>query len=177
MVDVLRPHGVGDALLAALIAGAWFGWQEVQRRFSDVPHELDWDYSVVTPVEPEPEYVTRDLSLGRHVVSLTATDEGGASSSSSVEIEVTSCSGNCPPSVRIVTPDDYVAIADFECITATAVASDVEDGALSHGVFTWTTTYFDGSGEDVPAAERPGRIAEQTAAFVEAVVLDRIEWS
>lgn len=92
------------------------------------------------------ELVVRRLSLGRHTIRLTAIDSGGDSSSSSIDVEVARrpATGG-PPSVWIDWPHDYTGMADSECLTLTATATDLEDRTLAGTALTWETSYFNGT--------------------------------
>lgn len=96
------------------------------------------------------EAASTALSAGSHRITLTATDDGGDSSNASVRVEVLERgTGNAPPSVRIVTPTDYIGIADFDCLILTARGEDLEDGPLTGAALTWTDSYVDATGATI----------------------------
>ena len=82
---------------------------------------------------------TRITDVGVHVITLTSTDRAGESNSTSVRITVRERpDGNTPPTVTIVSPNNYYAMGDNTCIILVAEASDLEDGVLRGTSLKWT---------------------------------------
>ena len=77
-----------------------------------------------------------DLSVGTHVITLTATDSGGLSSGTSVTIEI---SGNAPPVPAITSPADGSIFTVGELIDFQGTATDTEDGVLGSTSLEWTS--------------------------------------
>ena len=91
--------------------------------------------------------ITRRLPVGRHQISLTATDRTGQSSTATVGIEVyhSKPEAGSPPSIRILSPSDLAALSST--ITFRAEADDPEDGVLSGDAIRWTDRYTGPDGE------------------------------
>ena len=91
--------------------------------------------------------ITRRLPVGRHRISLTATDHAGQSSTTTVGIEVyrNKPEAGSPPSIRILAPSDLAALSSM--VTFRAEADDPEDGRLSGESIRWTDRYLGPDGE------------------------------
>ncbi|MFO7749080.1 MAG: choice-of-anchor U domain-containing protein [Desulfobacteraceae bacterium] len=76
------------------------------------------------------------FSSGTHVVTLTATDSKGLSTSATVTITV----GNAPPTAEITAPEDGSLYDYRQDIIFSGTGSDPEDGALSGSSLVWTRT-------------------------------------
>ncbi|MEA2060984.1 MAG: choice-of-anchor U domain-containing protein [Thermodesulfobacteriota bacterium] len=83
------------------------------------------------------------LSSGSHVITLTATDSGGNSSSDDITISI----GNAPPHAEITAPEDGSSFGYKEFITFKGIGSDTEDGDLAGSALVWTRSAA--AGEDV----------------------------
>ncbi|HKK90499.1 MAG TPA: PKD domain-containing protein, partial [Desulfobacteraceae bacterium] len=76
------------------------------------------------------------FSSGTHVVTLTATDSKGLSTSATVTITV----GNAPPTAEITAPGDGSLYDYKQDIIFRGTGSDPEDGTLSGSSLVWTRT-------------------------------------
>ena len=84
-------------------------------------------------------FTENDLSTGTHIITLVATDSGGASSSASVAIAVNPA-GNEIPTAEITNPSDQDEFDEGENISFTGTGNDAEDGALSGGDLVWRSS-------------------------------------
>lgn len=103
------------------------------------------------------DLLRRPLSEGNHTITLTAADRAGLSSAASVRITVRPRpAGNTPPTVTIVSPGNYYAFADYDCITFVAESSDLEDGRLMGDSLAWRDQYDGGpvGGRELGTGER-----------------------
>jgi alpha-tubulin suppressor-like RCC1 family protein len=82
-----------------------------------------------------------DLSLGTHLITLSATDSQGLSGSTSVTIHVsTAPPPNQPPAVAITAPAEDAVYTEGDEITFSGSAIDPEDGALPDDALVWTSS-------------------------------------
>lgn len=94
--------------------------------------------------------ITTHLSEGSQVVTLTATDHKGDSASASIRLDVRPRPAtNTPPTVVVSSPSPPIAIADTDCLTLVANASDLEDGSLDGEALVWRDRYVNASGAAV----------------------------
>lgn len=91
------------------------------------------------------DLLRRSLSEGNHTITLTATDRAGLSNTASVNITVRPRpAGNTPPTVTILSPNNYYAMEDNTCVAFIAEASDLEDGRLGRDSLVWSDRYHEG---------------------------------
>jgi PKD repeat protein len=81
-----------------------------------------------------------NAALGRHRIVLTATDNQGASSVATIELEVVRPGTNRPPVVTIVAPLDGAQTLVGALVMLTGSATDMEDGVLSGPSLVWTSS-------------------------------------
>jgi hypothetical protein len=136
--------------------------------FSDIPTTLN---AYVT--DPDAEAITDDhvswsssldgplgtgrrtsvlLSQGRHVLTATAVDGKGLSTSDSVTVQVRSGVGVPSPAITYPGPDDPCCFSPGNTIVLRGTASDEEDGNLSGGALRWYSDIdgFLGRGGSLP---------------------------
>ncbi len=101
------------------------------------PAALSWSSNLDGPMGTGRAILRADLSVGTHVITLTATDSGGLSSGTSVTIEI---SGNAPPVPAITSPADGSIFTVGELIDFQGTATDTEDGDLTGASLAWTSS-------------------------------------
>ena len=100
-------------------------------------------------------FVTSELQLGSHTVTVTATDPDGQSSEDSVEILVRE---NGPPMVAIESPSSDEEVAEGEAVVISIRASDPEEDASSLRL-TWSV-------DDTPQIDAPSNPDELGQATI-----------
>lgn len=76
------------------------------------------------------------LAIGVHVITLTATDSRGATSTVSRTVTI---SANQAPSSAITSPASGTTVVQGTSVTFTGTGTDPEDGALTGSSLTWTS--------------------------------------
>lgn len=97
---------------------------------------LEWSSDLDGALGTGASLTVTDLSVGDHVVTLTASDPQGATGTDSVSLAVES---NGQPTPTITSPSDGAAFLEGESIDFQGSGSDPEDGALSGGDLVWTS--------------------------------------
>jgi len=77
------------------------------------------------------------LSLGEHVITLSASDSRGTTGVDSVTVSV---KANEPPAVTITNPGEGASVGDRTGVTFQATVVDPEDGPLSGGALVWASS-------------------------------------
>jgi hypothetical protein len=100
-------------------------------------------------------FTRNDLSIGTHVITVTATDNLGATSSEQVTITV---QPNQSPTVNITAPADGSTFSAGQTLTFTATATDPEDGDITHRI-EWSSGTAGplGTGGTIQAVLPPGQ--------------------
>jgi len=80
------------------------------------------------------------LSVGDHIITLTAVDSYGGTAQAGVTLHVL----NNPPVVQIDSPEDGSEFTTNDVITFAGTATDIEDGTVSGGSLVWESD-IDGS--------------------------------
>lgn len=83
---------------------------------------------------------TSALSVGRHKITLTATDSGGKFTTDSVFVNITFEPANTDPVPVITTPTAGSSFDKGQTITFTGAANDQEDGPLTGTALVWTSS-------------------------------------
>lgn len=95
---------------------------------------LDWESDLDGLLGRGSPVRRSDLSVGEHVVTLTATDEEGASGTTTVSITVAE---NSEPSAAITSPPDGTVFGQWAPIRFKGSGDDPEDGSLTGSALTW----------------------------------------
>ncbi|MBA2244112.1 MAG: hypothetical protein H0W11_04090 [Gemmatimonadetes bacterium] len=85
-------------------------------------------------------FTRSDLSVGTHVITLTATDSERLTGTASVTITITEPPENQPPTASISSPADGAEFTAGEAVTFQGSATDPEDGPLTGGALVWTSS-------------------------------------
>lgn len=96
---------------------------------------LIWISSIDGQIGIGTGFITTNLSVGTHTITLTATDSTYSSHTDSVTITI-----NTPPSVSITSPANSSLFDEGTVITFTGSGNDSEDGVLSGASLVWTSS-------------------------------------
>jgi len=77
------------------------------------------------------------LTLGTHVITLTATDKDGATGSDTIQVIIEA--PNSPPVAAIISPANGSTYAQGETVSFNGTGTDGEDGTLSGSSLEWTS--------------------------------------
>lgn len=83
---------------------------------------------------------TSELTVGRHKVTMTATDSGGKFATDSVYLNITFAPANTDPVPVITTPTTGSSFDKGQTVTFTGAANDSEDGPLTGTSLVWTSS-------------------------------------
>ena len=97
---------------------------------------LVWTSDLDGPLATDEYFVTSELSVGTHVVTLAATDRGGVTVTASITIEI---APNAAPTVAITSPSEGASLTVGDLVTFIGSAVDPEDGVLSGASLIWTS--------------------------------------
>ena len=105
---------------------------------------LVWQSSLDGQIGAGQSCTDDDLSLGTHIVTLTATDSGGASASDSITVHIRL--PNQPPTASITSPTHGTTFSYGSPVAFQGTAVDPEDGALTGPSLAWTSNLDGGIG-------------------------------
>lgn len=110
---------------------------------------LFWASSLDGALGSGDSIATSSLSLGNHLITLTATDSEGQAGVASVSVSV---QANAPPVVTITNPAEGGSVGDRSGTTFRGTALDPEDGSLSGAALVWWSNLDGalGTGTDAP---------------------------
>ena len=98
---------------------------------------LTWTSSVDGSLGTGASIVTSTLSVGDHVITLTAPDRLGNTGVDSVSVSV---KANDPPAVFITNPNGGATVGDRTGVTFIGSAADPEDGPLTGTALVWSSS-------------------------------------
>lgn len=102
---------------------------------------LAWSSSLDGALGVGDSIETAALSVGGHVVTLTATDSKGLANNASISVTVRPfVPGNQPPQVMITSPAPGTSIVVGTPVDLAGSATDPEDGPLGGGSLVWTSS-------------------------------------
>lgn len=97
---------------------------------------LVWTSSIDGPIGTGDTLKVSHLTIGSHVITLTATDSDGSTGSDAVVVTIVA---DAKPTVAIMSPADNSTFNDSDTVTLIGSATDVQDGPLSGGSLAWTS--------------------------------------
>lgn len=103
------------------------------------------------------------LSVGAHVVTLVATDAGGNTGSSSVQVTV--LPANQAPVVAITTPVSGTTVSAGMSVTFAGTATDPEDGVLTGASLRWSSSRDGSLGTGSPLSTAALSVGTHTIAL------------
>lgn len=98
---------------------------------------LVWRSSIAGVIGTGTTFTISTLSVGTHVITLTATDSKGASTSASSSIVITA---NQAPTALISSPNNGASVQQGATVTFAGSGNDPEDGSLSGSSLTWSSS-------------------------------------
>ena len=126
---------------------------------------LTWRSSLDGTLATGTSHTTSSLSVGSHTITLTAMDPAGGSDTAQVALDIVD---NQPPAATITAPLDgaqYLAGSEVEF---SATATDPEDGSLSGGAFTWSSSLDGDLGTGSPLATTGLSVGSHTVTVTAA---------
>ena len=102
---------------------------------------VSWDWTATGVTIPSGATPTATFPVGVHTVTLTVTDNGGATATDDVVVTVLA---NTAPTASITSPADGSSFASGANVTFTGTGTDPEEGALTGASLVWTSD-LDGS--------------------------------
>ncbi len=135
-VAILAPaDGASFQLGAAVVFSG-----EAQDSYGALPGDmLLWGSSLDGELGPGNSMTLSDLSLGTHVIVLSAHNEAGSSGQDSISIEIVPVTDNLPPVPLISSPGEGDQFDQGIAVTLRGSAIDPEDGQLPGSALTWTS--------------------------------------
>lgn len=98
---------------------------------------LTWRSSLDGTLATGPSHTTSSLSSGSHTITLTAVDPAGGSDTAQVSLDIVD---NQPPTATIAAPLDGAQYLGGTEIEFSVTATDPEDGSLSGGSVSWSSS-------------------------------------
>jgi|GEM_PF-2267956 len=86
------------------------------------------------------------LSANIHTITLTAADNAGEESSTSIRVTSLVSEGNCPPTARIVSPENIEVFISGSSIRLYGRGMDLQDGWVSGSSLAWSIEWNDATG-------------------------------
>lgn len=105
---------------------------------------LEWTSSRDGALGTGPLLTKSNLTVGGHVITLTAEDSAGNTDTATVSITINAAGANQAPTAAIATPTAGAAYTSGRYILFTGAATDPEDGAVAVGSLDWSSS-LDGS--------------------------------
>ena len=99
--------------------------------------DIDGDFGTGATVTLGAATPNPELSVGAHVVTARVMDHNGATTTTNINLTVSS-SANDPPSVSITAPADGTSVVEGTPLDFTGTASDAEDGDLTASI-AWSS--------------------------------------
>ncbi|MCQ3973183.1 MAG: hypothetical protein DPW09_07020 [Anaerolineae bacterium] len=104
----------------------------------DVSASLIWSSNIDGQIGAGASFSRNDLSLGAHTITASVTDPGGLTGVATITLNITTPTGNTPPSVAITAPTDGTAVTVGDSISFEATATDT-DGPSPVGAIEWSS--------------------------------------
>lgn len=99
---------------------------------------LVWTSSLDGAIGTGTSFARNDLSVGAHVITLTATDSEGRTGTATADLTVVDVPNNAP-TATITAPADGGSALSGDNVTFTGTAADPEDGVLTGAALVWTS--------------------------------------
>lgn len=114
-----------------------FSGRAVDTEDGGISYKLVWTSNIQGPIGTGASFSRADLAPGNHVITASATDSSGATSTVTTSIVVGGVL-NAPPTVSISSPSTGTTFVQSSPISFNGQATDKEDGNLGHAV-VWTS--------------------------------------
>lgn len=134
VANISSPNNGTTVMLGTLLQFAGTGTDPEDGTLSGA--SLKWTSSIDGVIGTGAAFSSNTLSVGTHVIMLTATDSKGASSSSTRSVTI---AANQPPVVQISTLVNSVVVQGTT-VTFNGSATDPEDGVLSGSSLVWRSS-------------------------------------
>lgn len=134
VMEILMPSADTVVKVGEAVTFEGTGMDHVEGAIS--PDSLAWTSDLDGSLGMGATITAASLSLGDHVITLTARDSQGSAGTDSVSVSV---QANDPPVVTITNPGEGASIGDRSGVTLQGTAEDPEDGTLSGASLEWSS--------------------------------------
>ena len=101
---------------------------------------LVWTSSRDGQIGTGTSFSTTALSVGTHVITLTATDSQGAHGTATITVIITGVAQNQPPVAHITSPANNSSFVQGASVGFSGTGTDPEDGTLTGASLVWTSS-------------------------------------